>query len=146
MPERVKQPHQVHERAAAIVHEVLHDRIGTEFRRQAIGQFPHEVTQPMDLRLPRDTALAVAGEPDVLVTCHHLLERRRVRAGGLPYVDREDERVAARHIGRSAAKWPIAGSAIISTRSASARRSTSRRCSCNETGRRPECTTEGMMH
>ena len=44
------------------------------------------------------------------------------------------------------ARWPIAGSRTTSTRSASARRSTSRRCSCNETGRRPECTTEGMMH
>ena len=67
-------------------------------RRQALGQFAHDVAQPMDLRLAGDVALAAAGELDVLVARHHLLDRRRMRAGGLPHVDREDQRVAARHV------------------------------------------------
>src|SRR3981189_1862819 len=69
-----QEPHQVHERAAAILREILPDRIVAQLRRQALGEFPHDVAQAMDLRLAGDVALAAAGELDVLMARHHLLD------------------------------------------------------------------------
>ena len=93
---RRDQVRDMHRGAAAIGCEFLAVAVGLLVRRQLLRQLPDHVAQPMDLLLPNDVAVGAAGVLDVFLPADHLPDRFGLRAGLVPDVDGEDQRVAPR--------------------------------------------------
>src|SRR5438552_156135 len=93
---RCVQSRHVHGRTAAPAGQLAHCGRLARGLGHALGEFPDDVPQVVDLLLARDVALGAAGILDVLGPPHDLPDRLWFGAFGVPHVDREYQRVLAR--------------------------------------------------
>jgi hypothetical protein len=91
-----KQPHDMHPGLAAIARELAHRCSPAIGLRKFRGELVDDMSQTMDLLLAHDLARYAAGILHILVAIEYLRHRRRLRADGIPQMNREDQRVPAR--------------------------------------------------
>ena len=93
---RGQQPHDMHAREAAPAGQLAHGLAVADVLRDMAEQFLDHMAQTMGLHLAGDVAGYAARVLDVLLAMRDLPHRLRLWPDGIPHVDGEDQRVAAR--------------------------------------------------
>src|SRR5215467_1899018 len=93
---RREQAHHMHARRAAVGRKFVHQGAFTNLVWNMFGQFGNDMAQTMRLSLAGDVVGDATRILNVLLPVQHLPDRAGLRSGGIPHVDREDQRIAPR--------------------------------------------------